>query len=192
LPAQSSPIEHLIDRIHHLLQGQPQGLSEHELLCRLRADDAPFMTKTTGHDTLRLFRQHFLIMHALYQLQARLERDGQSISIGPLNIRLRHHYRPRPGIPQRPDPLRAYYLDLTQLEGVDETEVNTLLADFWHRYQGFDQRGEALAELGLEDPVDARTIKQRYRRLAMEHHPDRGGDTATLQRLHRAMRILAP
>ncbi len=29
-------------------------------------------------------------------------------------------------------------------------------------------------------------IKKRYRKLAMEHHPDRGGDTATMQEINAA------
>jgi DnaJ-domain-containing protein 1 len=36
------------------------------------------------------------------------------------------------------------------------------------------RRRAALAELGLQDPVDDATIKRRYRRLAMRHHPDQG------------------
>lgn len=34
---------------------------------------------------------------------------------------------------------------------------------------------------GCTDPA---SIKARYRQLAMEHHPDRGGDTATMQAIN--------
>ena len=79
---------------------------------------------------------------------------------------------------------------MEQLAQADETLVNGLLDDFWRHYEKRGRRGEALAVLGLSDPVDAGAIKRRYRQLAMEHHPDRGGDTAELQRLHEAMRLL--
>ncbi|NNG14653.1 MAG: DnaJ domain-containing protein, partial [Gammaproteobacteria bacterium] len=42
----------------------------------------------------------------------------------------------------------------------------------------------------LDDPVSDADIKQQYRRLAMQHHPDRGGDDATLQKINAAMNIL--
>ena len=37
-------------------------------------------------------------------------------------------------------------------------------------------RPRCLAVLGLDPPVDAGTIKRRYRQLAKETHPDHGGD----------------
>jgi len=85
------------------------------------------------------------------------------------------------------DPLRDYYLDLANLDATGEAEVERLLADFWQRFAGADERAAALAVLGLADPVDAATIKQRYRELVMRHHPDRGGDTRRLQELNEAM-----
>ncbi|NIV37905.1 MAG: DnaJ domain-containing protein, partial [Anaerolineae bacterium] len=87
--------------------------------------------------------------------------------------------------------LRDYYLDLSQLEGMDAQRVADLIAQFWTRHQAQDARADALATLGLRDPVDAPTIKQTYRRLAMRHHPDRGGDAAQLQAIHQAMQTLA-
>jgi DnaJ-class molecular chaperone len=35
------------------------------------------------------------------------------------------------------------------------------------------------------------TIKQRYRQLVSQHHPDRGGSTSRLQSINLAMEILA-
>jgi curved DNA-binding protein CbpA len=49
-----------------------------------------------------------------------------------------------------------------------------------------------LATLGLSDPVDNDKIRQRYRELAMKHHPDRGGDQALLQDINRALQTLLP
>lgn len=38
--------------------------------------------------------------------------------------------------------------------------------------------------------MDDLTIKRHYRRLAMRHHPDRGGDKAQLQIINAAMEAL--
>ncbi|MFA9446975.1 J domain-containing protein [Egicoccus sp. AB-alg6-2] len=47
-------------------------------------------------------------------------------------------------------------------------------------------RTEALRLLQLQATADGDAIKRAYRRLAREHHPDRGGDTATFHRLQQA------
>jgi curved DNA-binding protein CbpA len=38
--------------------------------------------------------------------------------------------------------------------------------------------------------VDDATIKRRYRRLAMRHHPDRGGDGVRLREINAALATL--
>ena len=65
-----------------------------------------------------------------------------------------------------------------------------MLASFWNIYNKFENREEALAELGLKDPVDDKVIKKEYRRLIMQHHPDRGGDTEKLQKLNDVIKLL--
>ena len=95
-------------------------------------------------------------------------------------------------LPTIPDLLRAYYLDLTHLEKTGKQEVLELLDTFWLRFARHDRRAEALAALGLADPVDDATIKRRYRELAMEHHPDRGGEIEKLQTINAAMERLEP
>jgi DnaJ-class molecular chaperone len=70
------------------------------------------------------------------------------------------------------------------------TEVVELLRQFHAASRRKDQRRAALAELGLQDPVDDATIKHRYRRLAMRHHPDRGGDGARLREINAAWALL--
>jgi hypothetical protein len=91
-----------------------------------------------------------------------------------------------------PDSLRAYYLDLTHLYQTGTAEVETLLNAFWQRLTRNDQREEALQVLGLADPVDDASIRRRYRELVMQHHPDRGGETARLQLLNAAAATLLP
>lgn len=47
-------------------------------------------------------------------------------------------------------------------------------------------RQEALRLLGVAEPADPAAVKQAYRQLAREHHPDRGGDPSTFHRLQGA------
>jgi curved DNA-binding protein CbpA len=49
-----------------------------------------------------------------------------------------------------------------------------------------------MATLELTEPFDAASVRTQYRRLAMRHHPDRGGDAERLQAINRAFRILLP
>ena len=45
--------------------------------------------------------------------------------------------------------------------------------------------------LGVGKNADADEIKKAYRKLAGKHHPDKGGDTATFQKIEEAYRILS-
>jgi len=48
----------------------------------------------------------------------------------------------------------------------------------------------ALERLGLDRTVDIDHVKQHFRRLAHDHHPDRGGDSAHFAELNLAYRVL--
>jgi hypothetical protein len=48
----------------------------------------------------------------------------------------------------------------------------------------------ALARLGLDRTADVAQVKRSYRRLAHDHHPDRGGDSAAFAELSLAYRVL--
>lgn len=53
------------------------------------------------------------------------------------------------------------------------------------------ERWEALEVLGLERVADLAALKQRFRLLARDLHPDRGGDPGAFLDLHAAFRLLA-
>jgi hypothetical protein len=174
-----------------ILRGASAPMGEYDLLQEL-AVSLPFFV-LSGLDTLALFQRHFLLYHCLYRLQQALwESASGHLQISALAIRL-HPYQSQPSTQMaEPDPLRTYYLDLSQLDKTLQSEVNELLASFWQRLARRDTRAEALTILGLSDPIDDKIIQQRYRQLVMSHHPDRGGDTATLQLLNAAMADLIP
>lgn len=145
--------------------------------------------------SLSLFKSHFLIFNALYRLQLKAIVHGQyDLTISSLAIAV-NKYPPKSAssdnkqIDQH-DPLALFYLDTSHLLNTTEDNVHTLLDYFWQHYFNDTQKQTALDTLGLKDPVDFKTIKHQYRRLAMQHHPDRGGDANTLIEIHQAMQCL--
>ncbi|WP_018882453.1 MULTISPECIES: DNA-J related domain-containing protein [unclassified Thioalkalivibrio] len=184
----------LLESVLECLRARPSGLTEHALIAQLRdAGVAPFAAARL-REPLSLFQTHFLLFHCLYRLRDGLLPQGEWVRIHCLDIGIEPtEGGSRPGaagLPAPHDPLRAYYLDLTQLERMDAAAVEALLGEFWARMGRDERRDQALAVLELADPVDADTVRHQYRRMAQRHHPDRGGDTATLQRINEARWIL--
>jgi hypothetical protein len=173
-----------------ILQSYPEGLDEYQLLQLLREQNYfSFLGKSPALPK-DIFQAHFLLFHALYRMQQQLLEQQQAIlEIGPLNIQMLPYSREKDAI-TKPDQLREYYLELGNLEQTTEKDVHELLAAFWRDFIRFDNRAAALAELGLVDPVDDGMIKQTYRRLAMEYHPDRGGNKQRLQAINAAYECL--
>ena len=172
-----------------VLKKSPQGLSEYDLLEALKAQGYfEFLSSPTLPD--ELFQAHFLLFHALYLLQAKLlEQQSAILEIHTLKIVLSPYAQAEQGLQQN-DQLMAYYLDLANLENTSEDDVYQLLASFWNKMNNFENRDAALAELGLKDPVADKDIKQEYRRLIMQHHPDRGGSTEKIQKLNDVIKSL--
>jgi DnaJ-domain-containing protein 1 len=188
--AETHSIDSLIEVITDSLQAHPQGLSEYELIQIVKDSGYFEFLNPPPADPYELFRAHFLLFHALCQLRDRLwQSQTADLEIHTLKIKYLP-YRHGETALSTPDALREYYLDLSQLESTTSREVSELIASFWMRLQHSDQRAEALKELGLVDPVDDGTITKTYRRMAMKHHPDRGGSKTRLQTLNRAIDIL--
>jgi len=182
----------LAETLLAILRAHPDGLSEYDLIRKLAHDD-PAFGPDAYTDELSLFQCHFILFHHLYRLRDDLwnERQGD-LAIHCLKIVLRPYSDGVGRLPTTPDPLRAYYLDLSHLEKTGKQEILELLDTFWLRFARLDQRAEALNALGLADPVAYPEIKRRYRELAMEHHPDRGGEMEKLQAINAAMGLLEP
>lgn len=146
---------------------------------------------------LSMFKCHFLIFNALYRLQLlSFVHQRYTLSISSIQITL----LPRKTSVDSPltrddaikthDSLSLFYLNLEHLNHTTEQDVNRLIDDFWKHFFNNDQKQDALAVLGLQEPVDFAGIKKQYRRLAMKHHPDRGGDADQLIAVHQAMQCL--
>jgi hypothetical protein len=182
--------EEFLQAITAILQHHPAGVSEYELMGLLREAGFLSFLGPPPADPQALFCAHFLLFHALYRLGDRASAARRArLEIGPLSIRWLPYGGGERGL-GRPDTLRDYYLDLSNLEATTAQDVEALITSFWRRLGSRDRRAGALAELGLADPVDDATIKRAYRRLAMQYHPDRGGDTARLQAINAAVALL--
>ena len=187
----------LLDTIQLVLEAHPQGLNEHALIKALGETGVIEVTPSTFSDTMTLFRTHFLVYNALYELKDELIKKAHWImEISAVNIQL-HPYEFGHDLLEEKDPMRDYYLDLTALQETTEEELDDMLRNFWKKIdieeekqvkRGLSQR--ALECLELSEPITFAEIKQRYRKLAMQHHPDRGGDPIKIQEINEAMAIL--
>ncbi|HQU15168.1 MAG: hypothetical protein B7Z66_05875 [Chromatiales bacterium 21-64-14] len=182
----------ILDRLQEVLEAHPAGLSEYLLFKRLKEEGSPPFAAASFDSSVGLYAAHFLLFHWLYRLQDRRCRERRGgLEIHCLKIRLLPFRSAAGGLPAPHDSLRDYYLDLEHLRGITPGDVDRLLNQFWARFRNRDRCHDALKVLGLEAGACARDIQRRYRRLAMKHHPDRGGDTARFQEIHAAMQVLA-
>ena len=86
--------------------------------------------------------------------------------------------------------LGEYYLDWENFEEMDEAGVESLLEQFWQRYLVDGRREPALRTLGLSADFSQMELKRRYRQLATEHHPDKGGDPEQFISIRQAYEVL--
>lgn len=175
-----------------LLNEHPEGLSEYALICLLK-EHCDFIPNSFADDSLSLFRTHFLLFNALYQLQSSWLLGGVGyLAVSALRIQLFPHTQESESVVKdmvesESVQLREYYLNIENLTGTERHDVDNLLNQFWEKYTVSDVRVDALATLELMDPVTMAEIKLAYRRKAMLLHPDRGGDAQALQKVNHAM-----
>lgn len=192
MSTRDNQLRQLEQACRELLTRHPQGLSEYQLLQYLRSEEFALLPKVKLDDHLGLFQSHFLLFHLLYHLRDHLHETHQgSLSISALSIRL-SPYRAVDASLCESDPLRDYYLDLDNLHTAGERDVLELLASFWQRMQ-LDEPEKieaALEVLEMEQAQAFCEVKAQYRRLVMQHHPDRGGEAAKMHALSEALEIM--
>lgn len=180
--------EDFLQQLDKILHKHP-GISEYDLIQQLKQAGyfSQLSVPALPHE---LFRIHFFLFHSLYLLRDKLLAGEQGIlKIHTLEIRLLPYQAGEAELQQH-DALRAYYLDLDNMDATSEDDVYQLLSDFWNNLDRISHRQQALDALGLVDPVNDVIIKKEYRRLAMLHHPDRGGDNDKLQQINQAVELL--
>jgi DnaJ-domain-containing protein 1 len=180
----------LVEAVDHLITSTPEGLSEYDLIQALDRHHPDLFPKPDLGDPLLLFQHHFMLMHVLYRLQQASDQTTRRLAISPLRIQWQLAAAGE-GNAVRVDPsLGAYYLDFTNLAKEDGGSVQSLLDGFWRRLLGEDHSTDALAILGLTESASFADIKSRYRALANEHHPDKGGNSASFGRIQDAYETL--
>ncbi|MGY4535034.1 DnaJ-domain-containing protein 1 [Pseudomonas sp. TE3786] len=183
----------LTEQVLQLLRESPDGCSEYQLIQQLKKRHSTHIPNLGLADKLVLFRTHFLLFNALYRLRDRLwQEESAHLAINPLSLQLLPYVAGQAALSEA-DPLRTYYLDTSHLHDTNEGDVEKLLTSFWKRMQGGDEKRAALELFELDNStqtLNLATIKQRYRQLVSQHHPDRGGSTSRLQSINLAMEIL--
>ena len=176
----------LLEPILTLLR-QVQRWKLHELMLELKTQQ--LLPQWPVPEELALFRTNFLLMNALYHLQRLLLPQGYWLDVVPLDLQLRTCHSPT--LPAPADPLASYYLDWTNCEQADLDEVQTLLNAFWHHYAERVvcyqlTRAEACRLLEVDESATSAQIRRSWKRLALRHHPDRGGDVGRFLRIRQA------
>ncbi len=182
----------LIPEILHLLRDQSDGISEYEIMQAFAEHDV--YSALAEEDQLALFQKHFITMNALYELQHQLWQDEDIfLEVSPLKIQIvtSQQVSESTGIAvSATEKLSEYYRDWNNFNNTSEADVIDLLGNFWQRFTSQDKRQAAYEVLEIELDADIHKIKESYRRLAAQHHPDKGGEQAMFIRVRQAYEIL--
>ncbi|CAI4156696.1 DNA-J related protein [Alteromonas macleodii] len=195
-----------------------RGVSEYELIEILKKAPYQFFDDASLREPLMLFKTHFIVFHALYQLKRRWIEQGEGVlDIHTLNIKLNQesahsdknsthgdNYKDKEsqdkvGAITEADALAEYYLDWGNFEKADRKSVDALLNAFWHRMASgnahtFEQEdiADAHALLGLpqDEHVSLSVLKRVYKKALQLVHPDKGGMQQEAQDVIHAYQLL--
>lgn len=160
-----------------------RGVSEYELIEILKKAPYQFFDDASLREPLMLFKTHFIVFHALYQLKRRWIAQGEGmLDIHTLNIKLNQESahsdnnsahsdknsthgdndkesQDKAGAINEADTLAEYYLDWGNFEKADRESVDALLNAFWKRMASgnahtFEQEDIADAHALLGLPQD--------------------------------------
>ncbi len=183
--------QRLLEIVDSILDQHSLGISEYDLIVELDRHYPDIYPKPDLSDPLLLFQHHFYLRHTLYRLkQAHAQKGEFRISIDLIHIQKYLAHQTHTNLPDNHDPLCEYYLDLTNLNKEDTQSVQTMLSNFWHTLLKHQQQPEALSILGLNGDESQQQKQQRYRQLAQQHHPDKGGDPQRFREIQDAWQAL--
>lgn len=163
-------------------------LTEHELIGYLQTPPYELLDKQLFRDNDSLFCAHFLIRHLLYKIQKNWYETQEAYLHIDTKLIHKHAYLPHSGqaITEHNDSLSRYYLDLNQLLEMDSHKVDALLTSFWTKFLSYENMDTSLECLGLEHGASLDDIQNQYRKLAMQHHPDKGGNAEKFAQINQA------
>lgn len=168
------PLLTLIQKAQHK---QPSGCQIHHLATELQQNG--LLEDLDNDPNKALFKRNFLLMNALYQLQAMLL-PAQWLQVEAMDIQLLDQLpTDLPFALEKTSALRDYYLDWQHFE-TDTEQIEAMLTSFWTRYQqtispaiNSISQSDALQVFGLDSKATSTDIRRQWRRLALELHPDR-------------------
>jgi hypothetical protein len=199
-------IAELIDVLDVLLEENPEGFTEHQLLTLLQQQPHAFFAADALRDPLLLFQSHFLLFHCLYSLRNRWQKNQHAqLDISVFKIqKSRLDINKTLSPPADPfsedkkllfnaDPMAHYYLDWSHFSTTSSDDVDELLNRFWKKMwmpQQEEDIQQALIIMELETPIPLPQLKQQYRRLAQRFHPDKGGNSEHFKKICQAFHQL--
>jgi len=154
---------------------------------------------------LLLFRKNFIVMNALYQIQADMKQTGYTLYISSLKILLYSNVCSNNELSltdieeskRVDDSLSEYYLNWDNYDSANQESVDQLLNSFWTKYQKYnqfnsnqDKRSCALQILGVESAASWKNIQQAYRQKITLCHPDKGGTSHQFIEIREAFEFL--
>ncbi|WP_372770786.1 DNA-J related domain-containing protein [Pseudoalteromonas sp.] len=122
-----------------------------------------------------LFKQNFLVMNALFNLQTDANALGYAVVIDSINIQLMRYQENQ--LSDNNATLANYYLDLSNIV-ISNEEIKSLLDSFWHYYTAHnhfelhDVNG-AFEVLGLPNNATLKQVKHAWYKIALASHPDK-------------------
>ena len=158
-----------------------------------------------------LFQKNFFLMNALFQLAESVTESGWLLFFDGVDVKLTaleeqhsfgdstntHSISNHKKVNLIADHnLRNYYLDEKHLT-LNDQEINQLLTNFWQKYRQQQNHPQHIitAKQRLLLPLDAELsttmLKQAFRQLAQENHPDRGGNTDKFIEIRQAFELLS-
>ena len=193
-----------------------RGVSEYELIEILKKAPYHFFDDASLREPLMLFKTHFIVFHALYQLKHSWIEQGEGVlDIHTLNIKLNQESahgdnnsthgdndkesQDKVGAITEAVALAEYYLDWGNFEKADRESVDALLNAFWQRMASgnahtFEQEdiADAHALLGLpqDEHVSLSVLKRVYKKALQLVHPDKGGTQQEAQDVIHAYQLL--
>ncbi|MCC2615193.1 DnaJ domain-containing protein [Aestuariibacter halophilus] len=179
-----------------ILLSEPDGISEYALIRRLQQAPYQCIPNNALHSQDAMFHCHFTLFHALYALDARWQAQGLGqLDIIATCIRVLEPGQTLPDDPSRAK-MRAYYLDISNLDAMDSDSLDELLRRFWSGIaappvaHSAEDIARARQLLKVSQPYTARQLKQCYRQRMHQCHPDKGGCVEEAQRLQWAYQVL--
>ncbi|MBL7005272.1 MAG: DnaJ domain-containing protein [Gammaproteobacteria bacterium] len=181
----------LLKTIDLLLTEFDEGIKEYDLMTLLDKRYPDLYPKPDLSDQVILFQHHFFLRFTLYTLQQQYAEEGKwQLEITPVKIIKQPFLKSTNSIPMLADPLRDYYLDLSNLNKETELTIQSMLDNFWVALAKYQHQPSALAILGLVGNESATEKKQRYKRLLQLYHPDKGGNAEKFSEIQQAWKQL--